>query len=412
MTSQPLLPIMLSTIMALAGSLSVQAAEDGPGILEKAGAFYGANPSLAADVVVNLVLPPQMAQMGKIPPMAYRYQYQAPNSLALIPPSGGMAPGVIQNDQKYYTEMTMMGIGILREALPLAHFCTDDGRRYLQQPGADLIIGLGLAAGTPGSIQNLTGVKLAGEEKVDESDCWRLTVDGPEFKGEIWVTQGDQPWVVRITQPAPEPEPSNDQGMMFSPGLDIRISNWEADPEFGDAFTIKPNEDLEMRDAMPSMEEMMALMDSGNSPGGDHPSLDKPAPDVTLHPIGGEGVALADLKGKVVVLDFWATWCKPCVMALPLVAEVAKEMADSDVVFYAVNQRESPSLIESFLDQQSLDIPVALDKNGSTGRAFGVGSIPHSVIIDKKGIVRKVHVGFGPGMGKMLKAEIEELLAK
>lgn len=140
--------------------------------------------------------------------------------------------------------------------------------------------------------------------------------------------------------------------------------------------------------------------------------LGEPVSAWTLEHAFGDVQALAELEGKVVVLDFWATWCKPCVMALPLVAEVAKEMADSGVVFYAVNQRQSPSLIESFLDQQSLDIPVALDKNGSTGRAFGVGSIPHSVIIDKKGIVRKVHVGFGPGMGKMLKAEIEELLAE
>jgi len=94
------------------------------------------------------------------------------------------------------------------------------------------------------------------------------------------------------------------------------------------------------------------------------------------------------------------------------VTEVANSFADQDLVFYAVNLREPVEKITKFLGKKGIKPPVATDRWGKAGQAFGVRGIPHSVLIDKKGVVRHVHVGFMPGMEKTLKKEIATLLAE
>ena len=407
-------PLWLPFLLVLAATPAI--ADGAADIIEKTGAFYAEQPSLAASVNVVLELPPQFGQDGGIPPIKFQYYFRSPNSFAMIPPPGDMAAPVIQDGHRYYSEMPMMGVAIHRDAFELEAFFTEEGKSYLQLPGADILIGLGLDAKTEGSLRSLTGVHLLGSEMIDGMDCYHLNIESENFIGEIWVAQGDQPWVLRLRQPVPEVKPDESGMMMIQPGLDIRISKWTASPDFGGAFTIEPNQDLETRETMPTMEEIMAQMGQGGgpqgAPGGPHPSEGKPAPEVTLSTLDGGTIHLPDLKGQVVVLDFWATWCKPCVMALPLVTKVTAELANQGVVFYAVNQRESEAQVKSFLEEKGMEFAVALDKDAAIGQAFGVGGIPHSVIIDKKGVVRKVHVGFGPGMEELLKEEILQLLAE
>ena len=195
---------------------------------------------------------------------------------------------------------------------------------------------------------------------------------------------------------------------MITPRLDYRFSAWQADPDLAGRFEIQVNEEFKKVDQ---------FSPPGRGPGGpgddpaqDHPSLNKPAPEATLKPLEGEPVSLSSLKGKVVVLDFWATWCKPCVMSMPGVAALAKEMKGREVVFFAVNQMEGRDKVTAFLEKEKLDIPVALDADGSMARAFGVRGIPHLVVIGPDGVVRQVHVGYAPGGDARLKEEIEALL--
>ena len=406
--------LWLSLLLVLATTPAI--ADNAADIIEKTGAFYADQSSLAASVNVELEMPPQFGQGGEMPPIVFQYFFRSPNSFALVPSPGGMIPPVIQDGERYYSEMPMMGAAIQRDAFDLAAFFTEEGKSYLQLPGADILIGLGLGAKTDGSLRSMTGVQLLGSEMIDEIDCYHLKIESENFNGEFWVAKGDQPWVLRVRQSAPEIKPNESGMMMFQPSLDIRISNWNTSPDFGNAFVIKPNKDLKTRETMPTMEEIMAQMGQGGgphgAPGGPHPSEGKPAPEVTLNTMDGEDIHLPDLKGKVVVLDFWATWCKPCVMGLPLVTKVTDELADQGVVFYAVNQRETEAQVKSCLKEMGMEFAVALDKDAATGQAFGVDAIPHSVIIDKKGVVRKVHVGFGPGMDEMLKEEILQLLTE
>ncbi len=138
----------------------------------------------------------------------------------------------------------------------------------------------------------------------------------------------------------------------------------------------------------------------------------QPAQPFMLPLFGFGQMDLASHKGKdIVVLDFWATWCGPCVMALPALAEVTDAYREKGVVFYAVDQREDPDAIGKFLRAKKLDVTVAMDLKGEVGQAYGVQGIPETVIIDKNGVVQSVHIGYNPNLKERLTGELEALLA-
>jgi thiol-disulfide isomerase/thioredoxin len=138
----------------------------------------------------------------------------------------------------------------------------------------------------------------------------------------------------------------------------------------------------------------------------------KPAPDFKLDLLDGGQMKLADHKGKnVVILDFWATWCPPCVAELPLIAEVAKARADKGVVFYAIDEEEEPAEVKQFLEKIKLaDLKVPMDKDGAASKAYLVDALPQTVIIGKDGIIKSVHVGLKSkeDFAKALDAALEQ----
>jgi len=138
----------------------------------------------------------------------------------------------------------------------------------------------------------------------------------------------------------------------------------------------------------------------------------KPAPMIDLETLSGRHFRLADHLGKdVVVIDIWATWCGPCRMELPTLAQVAGEYRSRGVVFCAVDLREEKQKVADFLKQEKLDLPVAFDSVGAMASAYQVQGIPLLVLIDKQGIVRSVHVGYRPDIKAVLQEELDGLLA-
>ena len=143
------------------------------------------------------------------------------------------------------------------------------------------------------------------------------------------------------------------------------------------------------------------------------PLLGKPAPAFKVETLDGKGFDLAAQAGKnVVVLDFWATWCGPCRMALPIVAATAESLKAKGVVFLAVNQGETKETVEAFLKEQKLQCPVGFDPEGKVAGKYLVEGIPQTVVIGKDGLVKQVHVGFSPDMKAELAKEIEAALGK
>lgn len=145
--------------------------------------------------------------------------------------------------------------------------------------------------------------------------------------------------------------------------------------------------------------------DNGGEDGGTVALQGKPAPDFTVKGLDGKEVTLASLKGSVVLLDFWATWCPPCVRSLPEVAEIAR--ARKDVKVYAMNVGESAQKIKTFLEAKKIDVPVLQDADEAVSGKYAIRGIPTSVIIKPDGTIAKVFVGIPPGGKAELERELD-----
>ena len=142
--------------------------------------------------------------------------------------------------------------------------------------------------------------------------------------------------------------------------------------------------------------------------GSDSPLIGKTL-KATLEMLDNRKVKLESLKGQIVVLDFWATWCGPCVKSLPDIKKVTDGYPESSVTLITVNQNESKAKIKSFLETRKLDLKVAMDK-GKLSEAFNVEAIPQTVIIDADGKIQFVKVGATNDMEKKLRIAIDSLL--
>ena len=139
------------------------------------------------------------------------------------------------------------------------------------------------------------------------------------------------------------------------------------------------------------------------------------APDFSLKTLDDKEVKLSELKGDVVVVDFWATWCPPCRASLPHIQKLAadKKMAEQGLKVLVVNAREGKDKIEPFMKQNSYSFTVPMDKDGSILQKYMVRGIPTTVVIGRDGKVREVFVGFdssegGKGVDKAVEAALSE----
>ena len=143
------------------------------------------------------------------------------------------------------------------------------------------------------------------------------------------------------------------------------------------------------------------------------PLIGKNAPQFESVLLDGSKFKLENHKGKVVVLDFWATWCGPCVRALPVLIEKMSQFEKDELILLAVNQGETKKVISQFLKKKKLQqLNVVMDRKKSIGRDYKVQGIPKTVVIDQEGFIRHVEVGFGEQAAARINAKISKLLSK
>jgi len=137
-------------------------------------------------------------------------------------------------------------------------------------------------------------------------------------------------------------------------------------------------------------------------------TIGQTAPSFTLPDLDGRETSLEKFRGKIILLDFWATWCAPCRMTMPVIEKLSKEYPD-DMVVLAVNMMESKDAVDKYVFEQAISSQILLDDEGTVSAIYGAYAIPMQFLIDRSGIVRHIQTGYGPNMASQMRAQIESL---
>ncbi|HVS72197.1 MAG TPA: TlpA disulfide reductase family protein [Phycisphaerae bacterium] len=137
----------------------------------------------------------------------------------------------------------------------------------------------------------------------------------------------------------------------------------------------------------------------------------RPAPDLTFTCLDGTRVTLSALKGHVVVLDFWATWCVPCIASMPALHKLHEENQSKGLEMFALDAGEKPDAVKDFIANKQMTLPVAID-DGTAAKAYAADALPETVVIGKDGRVEQVFVGFSADSETRLRTAIQHALAQ
>lgn len=138
----------------------------------------------------------------------------------------------------------------------------------------------------------------------------------------------------------------------------------------------------------------------------------KPSPDFKGVDLEGKPLNLSDFKGKVVLLDFWATWCPPCMQMIPRIQEISAEYADKGVVVIGMNQDSADAVeaVKKTVASKNLTFRQFMDPEGETAGKFNVTGIPCTVLIDGAGVIQWIHTGGSPSLKKEIGEKLDILL--
>ncbi len=119
---------------------------------------------------------------------------------------------------------------------------------------------------------------------------------------------------------------------------------------------------------------------------------------------------LQKFQGKVIYLDFWATWCPPCMKSMPFLNTLRNEMVDQGFEIIAISVDEEPHVASQFLQKYPVDYLIAMDPSGHCPKKYEVKAMPSAYFIDRKGIIRDIHLGFKEGDEEEIRNRVIALL--
>jgi thiol-disulfide isomerase/thioredoxin len=136
------------------------------------------------------------------------------------------------------------------------------------------------------------------------------------------------------------------------------------------------------------------------------------APTTIVSTLNGGDLDIAKYRGKVILLNFWASWCGPCVKELPELERLEKEIGRDEFLVLAVNKEEPIEKVKSFIGERRLGLTVLLDPQGVVSRSYGVRSLPANILIDREGKVRATGAGYTRRKLNGMRKHIKELIAE
>jgi len=243
-----------------------------------------------------------------------------------------------------------------------------------------------------------------GQETLRDTPCHHFKLSQRAIDWEFWVSDGAKPIIHKI-QPDLTRMLAQTRRTMGDAEKEQVVQSWEL-------INWQENVDIpagRFRFTVPAGAKAVDKFTRVGAAG--HPLVGTQAPDFKMDLLEGGQVDFLRLKGKkVIILDFWATWCKPCRNAMPIIDDVARQFQDRGVALYTVNASDPPEKIRQFMQEAQIKAAVALNKDHSVFRDYGVEGIPHTVIIGKDGIIRRVHVGLSKDLREKLFKDLAEIV--
>ena len=135
-----------------------------------------------------------------------------------------------------------------------------------------------------------------------------------------------------------------------------------------------------------------------------------PAPDFHLQARDGTQISLADLKGQVVMINFWATWCGPCRQEMPQLEALYQRYSSLGFSLLGVNVEDDPKGAEAWLEETPVSFPILFDSDNRVTKLYDVVAMPSTVLVDRSGNMRYLHHGYKPGYENDYQNQIRELI--
>ena len=409
-------------LVLLIGGRAVATADDAaatPGIDPKADAIlqamskhYRAADAGAGKVDVKIRVD-QAGEEMKID-LASEFAFKRPNLIAVRSTSEMEGAAIVCDGKHLFLHAAMLGKYIELDAPATIADLVDHLAEIASvnpSGGAELDVLIGLLGEDPHAklTESISALKYIGEETLDETKVHRLRMTEEQVDLDLWIDAGDQPWLYRV-RPDLEAFFRNmygEEAAGQAPELIVAFHDWSRAAPADDAFAFSPPE---------GAEKVATFFDPADFGGmGDDEAMalvGTEAPAVELELLEGGTVNLAEHRGKnIVILDFWATWCKPCISAIPTMIEVAEAYADRGVVFFGVNVGETDEKVRAMMESKEWSFNVAMDRSGAVSTLYKAMAIPQTVIIGKDGTVQAVHVGALPNLKEQLTGELDTLLS-
>ncbi|MDH3560616.1 MAG: TlpA family protein disulfide reductase [Gammaproteobacteria bacterium] len=150
----------------------------------------------------------------------------------------------------------------------------------------------------------------------------------------------------------------------------------------------------------------MVLLSSTVSAG----TVQAPAPDFTLKSDSGENLRLSEMRGEVVLINFWASWCGPCRQEMPILSELHDKYKAMGFTVLGINVEENSSDARKLLKEMPVSFPVLFDNDSSVSKQYDVAAMPSTVLVDRDGNMRYLHKGYKPGLEDTYVDQVRSLI--